>query len=98
MYFTNELSPPPVELIHFIHWSQFGTGDRDMDDWSQFWTGDRDMDVGLEEVTNKVKNEEVTNKDKNDEIGGAGLKAFGAGLEACFRGLEVLFQCCALFQ
>lgn len=85
MYFTNELSPPPVELIHFIHWSQFGTGDRD-------------MDVGLEEVTNKVKNEEVTNKDKNDEIGGAGLKAFGAGLEACFRGLEVLFQCCALFQ
>ena len=43
MYFTNELPPPPVELIY----------------WNQFGLGDMDMDVGLGETTNKDKNDKI---------------------------------------
>ena len=43
MYFTNELPPPPVELIY----------------WKQFGLGDMDMDVGLGETTNKDKNDKI---------------------------------------
>lgn len=71
MYFTNELPPPPVELIY----------------WSQFGLGDMDMDVGLGETTNKDKNDKIGKGNAEIICTGLGegLLFFLKGLELLFQ-------------
>lgn len=86
MYFTNELPPPPVELIY----------------WKQFGLGDMDMDVGLGETTNKDKNDKIGKGNAEICTGYINntnnILGLGEGLFVFFKGLELLFQSCALAQ